>query len=153
MTSPVRIALTVAAGLLLTGCGLMNPAPDISRTDAAERVARQAEEAFAQLPPGATLRTLLDHPESKCDEGDLVFAERQYQIDYPQGWPVARAVPTLAGYWTGAGWETLRDERADPKLPNFAAQDPDGFRISIEITNRDSGVVDAYLVSSSPCVA
>lgn len=153
MTRPASLALIAALSLLTTGCGLMNSTSDISRQEAAERVAQRADEAFAQLPPGATLRILLDHPDSRCDEGDLVFAERQYQIDYPQGWPVDEAVPTLSGYWNGAGYETLRDESSDPKLPNFAAQDQDGFRISIEINHRDTGVTDAYLVSSSPCVA
>jgi hypothetical protein len=49
-------------------------------------------------------------------------------------------------------YETVRDERDDPQLPNFAAEAPDGFRISIDVTKRDSGTVDAYLNSSSPCL-
>ncbi|WP_328461357.1 hypothetical protein OHA21_32295 [Actinoplanes sp. NBC_00393] len=159
MTPRNRFALTVAAALvaggLITGCGTVYPRPDITANEAVVRVAELADEAMKQLPPGATLRETLHADDMKCDDGpgdDRVFIETHYQIDYPQGWPVDDAVPTLADFWTGKAYETVRDERDDPQLPNFAVEAPDGFRISIDVTKRDNGTVDAYLNSSSPCL-
>jgi hypothetical protein len=46
----------------------------------------------------------------------------------------------------------VRDDRTDDKLPDFSAEDSDGFRIGASLTYRDSGRIDAFLVSSSPCL-
>jgi hypothetical protein len=153
-----RLARTAAAaltaGALTTGCDSVQPQPALTQQQAVERVGSRAQEALAQLPPGATLKVHLNEPDLACDNGPggRTFVETDYAIDYPEGWPVEQAIPTLAQYWTAKGYKTLRDERSDAKLPAFAVQDPEGFRISIELTRRDNGRVDAFIISSSPCI-
>ncbi|AEV84399.1 hypothetical protein ACWT_3376 [Actinoplanes sp. SE50] len=145
-------ALTVAA--LTVGCDSSVPSQsNVTQHEAEQRVADRAQEALQQLPSGASLKVTLNEPKLRCeDNGDRTFVENQYAIEYPKGWPVQQAVPTLAGYWTGKGYKILRDERDDPKLARFGVEYPDEFRISIEVIHRDNGRVDAYLISSSPCI-
>jgi hypothetical protein len=153
-----RLVLTVAAvltaGALTAGCDAVQPEPTITKQQAVDRVAARAQEAFQQLPAGATLKLRSNEPDMPCDDGPdgRTFVETDYTIEYPQGWPVQQTMATLADYWTTNGYQTVRDERADATTPGFSVEHPDGFRIGIQITNRDSGRIDAYLISSSPCL-
>jgi hypothetical protein len=155
MSMLTRLAWTaiaaVTVGALTAGC---DNESDFSQSQAEERVAVRAQEALRQLPPGATLKVDLSEPKMSCGDGpdSRTFVETDYSIQYPQGWPVEQTVATLADYWTEQGYKTVRDERDRDKLPAFSAEDPDGFRIGAQLTYRDSGRIDAFLISSSPCL-
>lgn len=148
------LAAALAAGALTAGCDSSVQQPTMTPSQAVERVAARAQEALRQLPPGATLKAELNQPEIPCDNGGdkSTFAEIDYKIDYPAGWPVAQVIPTLAGYWTKNGYKTVTDKRTDAKTPTLGVEHPDGFRISASLTYRDNGRIDAYLISSSPCL-
>jgi hypothetical protein len=151
-----HLALTavaaLTAGALTAGCDSVDQ-PAFTQQQAVERVATRAQEALQQLPPGATLKIHLNEPEMPCDDnGGSTFVETDYAIDYPQGWPVKDTIGTLADYWSKNGYTTIRDERSRDKLPALSVEHPDGFRIGIQLTYRDTGRIDAYLLSSSPCL-
>jgi hypothetical protein len=151
-----RLALAAAAaltaGALTAGCDNVKPA--LTQHQAVDRVNARAREAFQQLPAGAALKVRTDEPKMPCDDGPKgrTFVETNYNIEYPEGWPVEQTIPALADYWTKNGYKTVKDERTRDKLPAFSAEDPDGFRIGARLTYRDNGRVDAYLISSSPCL-
>ncbi len=158
MPSTRRLAMTLAAaltaGALTTGCDSVQPQAPFTQQQAVERVATRAQEAFQQLPAGATLKVDRDEPKMHCDDGPdgRTFVETNYAIDYPEGWPVEQTIPTLADYWTKQGYKTIRDERTRDKLPAYSAEDAEGFRIGARLTYLDNGRIDAYLISSSPCI-
>ena len=157
MRLPRRLTLTIAAvlaaGGLTAGCDTVEPQPAITQEQAVERVEARAREAIGQLPAGATLKPQLLEPKMQCDEaGGRTFVEHDYIIEYPAGWPVQQTVTTLADYWTRNGYKTVKDERARERIPEFGAEHPDGFRIGVQLTYRDNGRIDAFLVSSSPCL-
>ena len=158
MPSIRRLALTIAAaltaGALIAGCDTVQPQSSVTQQQAVDRVAARAQDALQHLPPGATLKVQSNEPQMPCDNGPKgrTFVETDYVIDYPQGWPVEQIIPTLADYWAKQGYKTIKDERARDKLPAFSVEDPDGFRIGVQLTYRDNGRIDAYLISSSPCL-
>jgi hypothetical protein len=158
MPSPGRLVLTLVAaltaGAITAGCDSPVQEPTVTKPQAIERVTARAQEALQQLPPGATLKAELNQPDVPCDSGPKgrTFVEIDYKVEYPDGWPVEQFIPTLADYWTKNGYKTLDDNRDRDKLPTFGAEHPDGFRIGASLTYRDSGRIDAYLVSSSPCL-
>ncbi|HYN94269.1 MAG TPA: hypothetical protein VES42_10520 [Pilimelia sp.] len=152
-----RLALTLttvlAAAAITSGCDTVEPAATITKQQAVERVANRAQEALRQLPPGATLQVRLHEPDTPCDPGDpRTFVESNYSLDYPEQWPVEQAIPTLAAYWRDKGYKIIKDQRDRPKTPALSVEDPDGFRIGVALTYRDSGRIDAFLISSSPCL-
>ena len=156
MPSLHRLALTAAAALtavaLAAGCDTVEQ-PAITQQQAVERVTAHAQEALQQLPPGATLKIQRDEPEMPCDDGPRTFVETDYIVDYPKGWPVERTIPTLADFWARNGYTIVKDDRASDKLPALGVEHPDdGFRILIRLTYRDNGRIDAFLISSSPCL-
>jgi hypothetical protein len=158
MSSFRTLALTAAAaltaGALTAGCDTVQPKATVTQQQAVERVAARAQEALQQLPSGAKLKVYSDQPTMPCDDGPKgsTFVETDYTIDYPDSWPVEQTVPTLADYWTKNGYKTVKDERTRKGLPAFSAEHPDGFRIGIQLTYRDTGRIDAFLISSSPCL-
>lgn len=157
MPSIRRLAVTIAATLtaiaLATGCESVRPRAALTQEQAATRVATRAQEALQHLPPGASPRVDRNAPELPCDDKPgSTFVETRYVIDYPPGWPFYQVLPYLATYWTNEGYQKVRDDRNDPEQPAFAFEDPDGFRISIELYHRDNSRYDAYLLSSSPCL-
>lgn len=134
------------------GCGSSaGTAADASPDDA--RVTALAEEAFRQLPPGATLKVMLEQPEIPCDRGpaDTTFTEIEYIVDHPRGWPVEQVIPVLAGYWAHTGYTIVDDERDDRQVPVLRVEHPGGFRIAASLVRPEHGRVAAYLVSSSTC--
>jgi hypothetical protein len=147
------VAAALAAGALTAGCDNVQSPPAITKEQAVERVEARAQEAFQRLPAGATLKPRSSEPEMPCDDGpgDRTFVENDYTIDYPTGWPVEQTIPTLADYWAGQGYRTVKDERTRDRIPAFSAEHPDGFRIGVRLTYRDNGRIDAFLISSSPC--
>ena len=149
------LALTAAltAGAITAGCDSPVEPPEITQQQTVERVTARAQEALRQLPPGATLKPELNQPEIPCDSGPdgSTFAEIDYKLVYPDGWPVQQFIPTLADYWAANGYTIVDDSRGNAKTPNLGVEHPDGFRIGASLTYRDNGTVDAYLISSSPC--
>jgi hypothetical protein len=151
-TRPAALAAALTAALLLTGCDMQ---PSVTKQQAIERVAQRAQEAFAQLPPGATLKQELQQTDLPCDEGkdSATFVETNYVVEHPAGWPVDESLPLLASYWQKAGYTIVRDDRGDTKLPELVVEHPDdGFRIGYIVAHGDTGVVKATLSSSSPCI-
>jgi hypothetical protein len=150
----LTVALTaLIAGALTAGCDPVQPT--VTNQQAVERVAARAHEAFAQLPPGASLTMRSHEPAMPCD-GDgshgRTFVETEYTIDYPPSWPIEQTLTTLASYWQRASYKTVRDDRKDPQLPELVVEHPhDGFRIGYLLKHADNGHVDGYLTSSSPC--
>ena len=151
---PLAVAAAFTAGVLTAGCDNSVQQPTITTAQAIERVTARAQEALQQLPPGATLKAELNQPEIPCDNGPdgSTFAEIDYKIVYPDGWPVAKVIPTLADYWTANNYKIVDDSRTNDKTPNLGVEHPDGFRIGASLTYRDNGTIDAYLISSSPCL-
>ena len=149
---PIAVALAVTA--LTAGCDRVQSPPELTKDQAIARVDTRAQEAFRQLPAGATLKPRTSEPDMPCDDGPdgRTFVDNDYTIDYPDGWPVEQAIPTLAAYWTEQGYRTVKDERARARTPAFSAEHPDGFRIGVLVTYRDNGRIDALLISSSPCL-
>lgn len=152
LAMPIAVALAVAA--LTTGCEHVQSPPNITKDQAIARVDTRAQEAFQQLPAGATLKPRTSEPDMPCDDGPdgRTFVDNDYTIDYPTGWPVEQTISTLAAYWTAQGYKTIKDERTRAKTPAFSAEHPDGFRIGVLVTYRDNGRIDAILISSSPCL-
>jgi hypothetical protein len=130
--------------------------PTLTREQAIAKVDARAREAFAQLPEGSQLRLFADHSDLPCDEtggvGDRRFHEMVYAVDPVPQWPVAQVIPTLVDYWAASGYRVVRDDRDEPKIPQYFVEHPDGFRIGVSATHRDNGRVDVYLTSSSPCM-
>ena len=149
------LALTaaLAVGAITAGCD-NTVQPTVTKPQAIERTTARAQEALQQLPPGATLQIRRNEPDMPCDNGPdgRTFVELDYSIRYPDGWPVEKVIGTLADYWTRSGYTIVKDERDRDKLPAIGVEHPDGFRIGASLTYRDNGRIDAYLVSSSPCI-
>ena len=152
LLSTLVAALT--AGALTAGCDTVQHAA-VTKEQAVERVVARAEEAFAQLPPGASLKIRSTEPDMPCDDGPAgrTFVETGYTVEYPDAWPVEQSMATLSAYWQRSGYKTIRDDRGSDKLPEIVVEHPDdGFRIGYLLTHRDNGRIDAYLTSSSPCL-
>jgi uncharacterized lipoprotein len=143
-----RVAALAVLLLLTAGCDMQ---PTVTEPVAIERVAARAQEAFAQLPPGATLRQELHQTNLPC-EGGRTFVETDYDIAFPAGWPVDSAIATLAAYWEKAGYRVVLDERDSAEAPELVVQHPaDGFRIGLLVAH-DGAITKATLRSSSPCL-
>lgn len=142
----------LTAGALLTGCDTVDE-PTLTKEQAVARVEALAQETFAQLPAGATLTLRASLPDVRCDDNrGGAFVENTYAVEYPDGWPVEQSMTTLADYWASRSYRTVRDERADPKVPELVVETPgDEFRIGYVVTHRDNGAVDPALRTSSPC--
>lgn len=148
----VLAALTV--GALTAGCDTVDQ-PTVTKEQAIERVAARAQEAFQQLPSGATLKQTLAQTDLPCDNGPKgrTFVETDYAVEYPPSWPVEQSMATLSTYWTNNKYTIVRDDRQDDKFPELVVEHPaDGFRIGYLVAHRDNGRTDAILKSSSPCI-
>jgi hypothetical protein len=159
MPSPRRPILTVVAaltaGTLITGCDNVPSEPTLTKQEAVARVDARAQEAFAQLPTGATLKTRSSKPDLPCDNGPdgRTFVENTYTIDYPQGWPIQQSMTVLAEFWTKNNYKTVRDDRQDDSAPELVVEHPDdAFHIGYLVSYRDNGRIDAVLRSSSTCL-
>jgi hypothetical protein len=155
MSSLRRTALALlAAGALLAGCDSTQEST-VTKEEAVQRVADRAQEAFRQLPPGATLKQTLHTPDLACNDQDrdgAVFVETTYQVMYPKGWPVDQTMATISAYWDSHGYKAVRDDRGDTTHPELVVEkEDDGFRIGYLISHRANGTEDVYLRSSSPC--
>lgn len=154
---PVRAASVILSGLLAVvlgaGCDSAKETT-VTKDQAVARVAERAQEAFRQLPPGATLEQTLHTPDLPCDDGDgRVFVETRYDVVFPATWPVDQSMTVLADYWTGNGYRIVRDDRASTELPELVAEKTsDGFRIGYLINHGADGRATARLLSSSPCL-
>lgn len=143
----------LTAGTLLTGCDNVQDQPTLTKEAAVARVEALAQETFAQLPAGATLKLKASLPDVRCDDNrGGSFVENSYTITYPQGWPVEQSMAALADYWAGRDYPIVRDQRQDTQVPELVVETPgDEFHIGYLITRRDNGDVDPVLRTSSPC--
>lgn len=132
--------------------------PTVTKEQAAQRTEQLVQEAFAQLPAGATLKLNNSSDESPCDDASdggpagRVFVERRYLVVPPPGgtWPVDQALPTLVSFWEKKGYKVY-DDRRTSSYPKYVVETPDGY--SANITTWDRGDhSDITLSSSSPCV-
>ncbi|WP_430782597.1 hypothetical protein [Actinoplanes sp. G11-F43] len=128
--------------------------PTVSAAEASQRVQQLVEEAFAQLPPGASL-VFNDGSDVGPCEGAMqgrVFAEKRYRIVVEPGsdWPADRAIPTLVAFWEKAGYQ-LHDDRRQERWPRYVVRTPDDFSVNIAGWDRGDHF-DYTLTSSSPCV-
>ncbi|RZU51263.1 hypothetical protein EV385_3073 [Krasilnikovia cinnamomea] len=146
-TAAIIAALTAA--LLSAGCDMQ---PTVTKQQAIERVAQRAQESFAQLPPGATMKKLIEQDGLPCDDG-RVLVEIDYDIAFASGWPVDDVIPTLARYWQDAGYKIARDDRASRDIPELVVEHPDdGFQLGILVSHGSKGTIGVTLRSSSSCV-
>ena len=151
-----HLALTAAAvltaGALLTGCDDVNES-DLTKETAVARVEVLAQETFAQLPAGATLKLRTSLPNIRCDDNrGGAFVENSYDIEYPPGWPVEQAMTTVADYWASRDYTISRDDRQDAQAPELVVETPgDEFHLGFLLSRRDNGDTDAFLRTSSPC--
>lgn len=128
--------------------------PTQTAAEASQRVQQLVEEAFAQLPPGASLVFNDGSDVGACDghlQG-MVFAEKRYRIVVEPGsnWPADQAIPTLVAFWEKAGYR-LHDDRRQERWPRYVVRSPDDFSVSIAGWDRGDHF-DYTLSSSSPCV-
>ena len=148
------VLVLLAAGALLAGCDSTQEST-VTKDEAVQRVADRAQEALRQLPAGATLKQTLHQPDVTCDDQDrdgAVFVETNYQVVYPQGWPVDQSMATISAYWDSHGYKAVRDDRDDTKNPELVVEkEEDGFRIGYLVSRRANGTTDVFLRSSSPC--
>jgi hypothetical protein len=158
MPSPRHLAqiavAALTAGALLAGCDNVPSEPTVSKQEAVTRVEARAQEAFAQLPAGATLKLRSSRPDLPCEEGSggRRFVENSYTIDYPAGWPIGQSLTTLADYWARSNYKVVRDERQDDKVPELVVEHPDDlFHIGYLLSYRDNGRIDGVIRSSSTC--
>jgi hypothetical protein len=155
-------ALMAAAMMLLTTACTgtkedLRPAE--SQAQAVQRVEQLVQEAFAQLPPGATMKVNLNTDAMPCDDptdggpAGRIFAERRYFIVPPSTgtWPkAAEAVPALVGFWQEQGYKVRSDGRNDPE-PRYMVETADGYRVTAATWNRGDHL-DLSLGATSPCV-
>lgn len=150
-----RIAVAaLTAGALLAGCDNVPAEPTVSKQEAVTRVEARAQEAFGQLPAGATLKLRSSRPDLPCEEGSggRRFVENSYTIDYPEGWPIERSMTVLADYWARSNYKVVLDYRKEKKVPELVVEHPDDlFHIGLLLSYRDNGRVDGVLRSSSTC--
>ncbi|AGZ42808.1 hypothetical protein [Actinoplanes friuliensis] len=151
------VALVLAfltAGALAAGCDSTQEST-VSREEVVQVVADRAQEALQALPAGATLKQRLHQPDLTCNDQDRdgeQFVETNYQVEYPEGWPVDRSMADLSAYWERSGYKIVRDDRNDATTPELVVEkESDGYHIGYLISRRSSGKVDVYLRSSSPC--
>lgn len=152
MRRRLTAAALVLSAVLAGGCG--SPAEETAVPSPDEDlIAALAEEAFRQLPPGATLKVTLNQPGVPCDRGpaDTTFTEIEYLIEHPRGWPIEQVIPALAGYWTRTGYTVVRDDRDNRQMPALEVERPDGFRIAVSVLHPPHGRDAAYLVGSAIC--
>ncbi|MEU4422869.1 hypothetical protein AB0F81_19750 [Actinoplanes sp. NPDC024001] len=132
--------------------------PTQTKAQAAQRVEELIQEAFAQLPAGATLKVNIDVDSAPCDDptdggpAGRVFAEKRYLIVPPAGggWPADRAIPTLAAFWEQKGYRLHTDGRTEPE-PRYSVETPDGYYVTLNSWDRGDHL-DVSLSSDSPCV-
>lgn len=144
--------VAAATALTIAGCtGEDKTVPStVTAAQAGQRADQVVQEAFAQLPAGATLKLNDGRDTMSCDDG-RVFAERRYLVvPGAAPWPADQAVPKLVAFWQQRGYRTHEDSRTKP-TPRFVAETPDGYYAIVEAFDRGS-TVDVYLSSSSPCV-
>ena len=158
---PHRAALAATIALVLITSGCANKEATVQPTATAEqasaRVDAVVQETHQQLPSGAELKPHGAVGKVPCDDptdrgpAGRIFIEKQYQVQYPAGWPADQALPRLAEYWQQKSYRIHNDSRDEPD-PRLVVETPDGYRASIEVFNRSAGNTDIYLVGSSPCV-
>lgn len=132
--------------------------PTATKEQAAQRTEELVQEAFAQLPSGATLKLHNSSDESPCDDptdggpAGRVFAERRYLVVPPAGgsWPADQAIPALVTFWQQKGYR-VHDDRRTGSYPRYVVETADGYSANISTFDRGDHV-DVTLSSSSPCV-
>ena len=150
-----RTLLAVAALLLVGACSDSPKESNVTKDEALTRVAERAQEAGQHLPPGAKLVLQQSVPNIPCDNGDdRIFVENSYNVDFPKDWPVDQSMTTLADYWAANGYKIVRDDRAGTQIPELVVEkEADGFRIGYMINHNPDGLVNARILSSSPCLS
>jgi hypothetical protein len=151
---PSRTLLAVAALLLVGACSDSPKESDVTKEDAVARVAQRAQDAEKALPPGGKLVLADSEPDVPCDDGhDRTFVENRYNVDFPKDWPVDQSMTALADYWAANGYKIVRDDRAGTQIPELVVEkEADGFRIGYLINHNPDGLVNARILSSSPCL-
>jgi hypothetical protein len=100
------------------------------------------------------MKQRLHTPDVPCDNGDdSTFVETAYDVLFDDGWPAERSMNDLAAYWTGNGYQVVRDDRASTSAPELVVEKKDdGFRVGYLLVHADDGKTRATLRSSSPCI-
>jgi hypothetical protein len=150
----------VAALTTVAACTGGNEAmqPTETSAEAAKRVETLVQEAFAQLPAGATLKFSDGSDHGSCDDAESgaprgkVFVEKRYNV-VPAAdgvWPEDQAIPTLVAFWEKRGYHVYDDGR-DRRDPKYVVDTPDGYAVIVMGYDR-GGYYDYTLTSSSPCI-
>ncbi|PZM96367.1 MAG: hypothetical protein DIU79_05250 [Actinobacteria bacterium] len=148
----------LASSVLPAGCGTTAPGrrPAMTEAQATARLTELLYDAFAQLPPGATLQEDGDPRTSPCThprrgETGEVYKSASFAVNYPPGWPVDEAIPRLAEYWRQQGARLLRKDK-DLGIEAYSVETREEFTLSIVIYPRENSPKDIELTGSSPCV-
>ncbi|GIE34699.1 hypothetical protein Ait01nite_077440 [Actinoplanes italicus] len=132
--------------------------PTETSAEAVKRVEALVQEAFAQLPAGATLKFSDGSDHGSCDDAESglprgrVFVEKRYNV-VPRaggGWPEEQAIPALVAFWEKQGYRVYDDGR-DRRDPKFVVDTPDGYAVIVHGYDRGDHY-DFTLSGSSPCV-
>ncbi|HEY8533486.1 MAG TPA: hypothetical protein VIL44_06375, partial [Micromonospora sp.] len=109
-------AAIVIGAALIAGCGDDSyMQPTMTTAEAEARIEKLIHDAFARLPPGATLIRSWNGG-VPCED---IFrglygketVEIHYKIDYSREWPVDEVIPRLVEYWKQQGTTVHRDDR------------------------------------------
>ncbi|MFI1989748.1 hypothetical protein [Actinoplanes sp. NPDC020271] len=132
--------------------------PTETKAQAAQRVEELVQEAFKQLPSGATLKVSTDEDSVPCDDptdggpAGRIFAEKAYDIVPPATgtWPSNEIIPTLVTFWQQKGYKTRTDDRSKQE-PRYSVETSDGYIVLVQSWNRGDHL-DYGLSADSPCI-
>jgi hypothetical protein len=134
----------------------MSNQPTLSLTQATQRVEQYGRDALAHMPgtpeAGTPNRTSVpsDDPTDGGPKGPVDVGDT-YRITYGDPRPDNTEVfNRLHDYWTGQGYQVLKDSRSQPRGRLVRVENPhDGFRMGIE---EAAMTPQLTLAVSSPCV-
>ncbi|GAA4601058.1 putative lipoprotein [Actinoplanes octamycinicus] len=133
--------------------------PTETNTQASERVEKLIQEAFAQLPPGSSLKPGIDVKSLPCDDptdggpAGRVIVEKRYSILPPAdgAWQADQVIPVLAAFWQQQGYKAYSDQRSDKRYPVYSVETPDGYLVTVQGWDREDHL-DYTLGGDSPCI-
>ena len=149
----------VTLALAVSGCGesgeseAADTEDTMNQDEAATRVQEHIDGTLTALPEGAELETRRGTLFAACDDPtdggsqDRVTVSERFWI---RGLPAEENdanIDLMVEYWTGNGYEVLRDERPD-KSSVTVLHTEDAFHVSLRVSNQGSLSIGA----SSPCV-
>jgi hypothetical protein len=157
----ISVLCAVSTACAIAACGGSNDKwePTDTKDQAVQRVEELLQEAFAALPPGATLELRLDAGEDHCDTPVLaddpsrVRTQKSYSVVAPRtgAWPDEQVIPTLVAFWQKKGYATDGDWRQEVRFPIYSVETADKYGIAVNGWDRGDHL-DYTIEAGSPCI-